>query len=356
MGAARWAILVGLVALAAPPAAAETLLFLRAPAQTEAEVSAVLEQVAIYTRDLGVAISVRSEAPPATVTGGAIAATAALARAAGARLVFWYAPRIGEAGTVLYTVGGDGVRDTHALIVAGAADLPRVLALKLRAVVTGAVHAEPSVPLPPPASPPAASVTASTPAAAAAATAPVAALAAAAAPAAAPARRGVRVATGYWLTVPAGGALTRQGLAVEVAAQPRPALEVHLGLDFTTKPAVTGAGGVATLFDLPVRLGARLLLRRGGWTFGLGPLASLHVLSATGLALDGVAGGATRATAGLGAAVLARRDVSERTTVEVRVLFERTVPHTRFLLHGTPAIDDGTWLLGLGAAVGFVAP
>ncbi|MBI5482010.1 MAG: hypothetical protein HY906_24355 [Deltaproteobacteria bacterium] len=364
MGASRSAIVLAVLLIGAPARAADALLFLGSPEHDEAEERAVVEAAIIYTRDLGVTIRVLPRAPPAAVSPESVAEVAAVARAGGARLVFWYAPRtrgVTAAGVVLYTVGRDGVHETHALVVPGPAtpELHRALGLKLRAVLTGAARAEPSVPMPRPSvAPGAGPLRPGTPSAAAAPTSAPASPTTGppGTPPAKSRRLRMRLATSYWLTVPASGTLLRQGLAVEAAAQPHPLVEAHLGLDLTTRPAVTGASGVATLLDLPIRAGARLLLRRGRWALGLGPVVSLHVLSATGLATDGTAGSSTQATAGLGAVAVARLEVWSHMSLDVRLLLERTLPHTRFLLNGAPAIDDGTLLVGVGVGVSFVAP
>ena len=361
MGGPRTAVVVALLLAGAQANAADSLLFLGSPAQSEAADREVVEAATIYTRDLGVTIRVLTRAAPVVVSPQGVADVAALARAAGARLAFWFAPRahaMGVSGAILYTVGRDGVQDTHALPVPGpdGPELHRAIGLKLRAVLTGAPIAGPTVPMPRPApTTGAASRPDRAPAPTASAPAPGAATTAAQVPPGRDREVRVRLGTGYWLTVPASGTHLRQGVAIEASVQPHPLVEAHLGLDVTTKVEATATTGVATLLDLPVRAGARLVLHRARLTLGLGPLVSLPVLSAHGLATDGTSGRSTKVAAGLGASAVVRYELWRRVSVGVRLLFERTLPHTRFLIDQTPAIDDGTWLVGLGVGVSFVA-
>ncbi|HEY3357805.1 MAG TPA: hypothetical protein VGQ83_31425 [Polyangia bacterium] len=347
--AVRAALLLTLTVAAVPAAADGTVLFLSAGERSRLDEGALLDAVAIYTRDLGLVVRVELGAP-AALTPAAVALVLARARAAGARLVFWCTAHRGPGGgtIVLYTVAGDGGRapEVHEAPVPGPApDVDRALALKLRAILTGAVALDPmvarrAIPLPAPAS----------------AAAPATGAGGAAPPPRAGPRRRAQVAAGYWLTAPRHAELIRQGLSVEAATTLGAHLEAHVGLEVTTRPSISEATGIATLLDLPIRLGARGLLRRGRWGVGGGPVVTVHVLAASGLAPDGARGDSTQVSIGLGAAALARRRISSHLSVDLRLLIERTVPRTRFLLGGLPAIDEGALLLGAGLALGFAAP
>jgi hypothetical protein len=158
-----------LLALPAPPAPAtadhdQAVLWFRSADAASIDARALLDAVAVYTRDLGLAV--RAAADPLPVPGDAAAARSAAAtlRAQGARLGFWCEMRPGDDVAVLTVVGGDGHLELHLVERTGAheAELYRAIGLKLRSVLTGTAIPEP--PRPPPPAPPAPAPTATVPA------------------------------------------------------------------------------------------------------------------------------------------------------------------------------------------------
>jgi len=347
---AAWRVAVLLVAMVGRVQAAptRTAVFLSAGATAAVDESAVLDAVAIYTRDLAVMVRVRP-GPPAALTPTALGGAVATAQADGADVVFWCA--VTADGVTLYAVSlAGGAPQLHEAPVPAAtsADGPRAIALKLRAIITGAATLDPTVrrpPIPIPREPPAASRPA---AERSIRTEPVGA----SRPAPGPAR--FRLGSGYWLTTPLTSAdLLRQGLAVEGAVRAGATIELTGALEVMTRPSVTNVAGVTTVTDLPLRIGARWMIRRGRTAVGLGPIVSLHFLFASAVDAEGRIGEATDVAAGLGGGAVARLRLTEQVSVEVRALVERLLPRTRFLIGGTPALDDGGTLLGLGLGVSY---
>ncbi|MCC6994408.1 MAG: hypothetical protein IT370_07250 [Deltaproteobacteria bacterium] len=364
------ALLIG--SASARAEAAQAILFLGGtrPALDDAR---LLDAVAVYTRDLRLEVHRRPGAAPAEVTAQSLGAVVALVRGEQARLAFWYVVR--PAGdTVLYAVGLDGERPlVSALPVAGGPgpELDRALALKLRAILTGAAQDEPRIatpepvavevkpqvsprpelkpsPSPTPSPSPSPSPTPSP--------SPVSRGAVPSPSPLAPAGGAWLGAAGYWLTVPSSGDFVRHGVALEAARRLRGAFEVHAGLEVSTGAELVGATGIGTLSDFPLRVGARVLFRRGRVTVGLGPVAALHVLSASGLAREGGSGEALRFGGGLGGELLARVGLRGHMSADLRVLVERTLPHTRFLIEGAPVLDQGAVLFGVGVGLSFGVP
>ncbi len=364
------ALTLALLSASARAEAAQAIVFLGGarPALDDAR---LLDAVAVYTRDLRLEVHRRPGAAPGEVTAQTLGAVVALVRGEQARLAFWYVVR--PAGdTVLYAVGLDGERPlVSALPVAGGPgpELDRALALKLRAILTGAADSEPRIATPEPVvevgpavkpeiSPrpevtpepsPSPSPSPSTSAVPSPSPSPAAA-------ASSSAGRSWLGAAGYWLTVPASGDFVRHGVALEAARRLRGAFEVHAGLEVSTGAELVGDTGIGTLSDLPVRVGARVLFRRGRVTVGLGPVASLHVLSASGLAREGGEGEALRFGGGLGGELLARVGLRGHMSADLRLLVERTLPHTRFLIQGAPVLDQGAVLFGVGLGLSFGVP
>ncbi|HEY3358336.1 MAG TPA: hypothetical protein VGQ83_34125, partial [Polyangia bacterium] len=184
----------------------------------------LVEEVAIYTRDLNYEVRQQPGAPR-DVTSVTLSAITDLARTAGVRLVFWY--RVHSDATAarvtLYAVSNNRGRiTTHALRAGnlGSEGLDHVLALKVRAILTGSASLEPQeavLPAPvaphPPASIGAAPMIATRPA-------PPARLS--------PARAWVRA--GYRVVLPTDVDLVRHALFLEGAGRVGSSYELHLGV------------------------------------------------------------------------------------------------------------------------------
>ena len=373
MGTGRAAVALALALLiggaSARADAAQAIVFLGGarPALDDAR---LLDAVAVYTRDLRLEVHRRPGAAPGEITAQSLGAVVALVRGERARLAFWYVVR--PAGdTVLYTVGLDGERPlVNALPVAGGPgpELDRALALKLRAILTGAADSEPRLATPDPVVEPAKPEPAVTPSPSpspspSASPSPPPSPSPSPSPSASTPRAGAAGASkswlgaaGYWLTVPTSGDFVRHGVALDVARRLRGAFEVHAGLEVSTGAELVGETGIGTLSDLPLRIGARVLFRRSRVAVALGPVASLHVLSASGLAREGGRGEALRFGAGVGGELLGRVGLRGQMAAELRVLVERTLPHTRFLIEGAPLLDQGAVLFGVGVGLSFAVP
>lgn len=334
-------------------AAAHTIVFLggKAPALDEHQLT---EAVAIYTRDLGLELEVR-EGAPEEVTGDSLGAVIALVRATGVRLAFWYRRDPPDAGdVVLYGIANDGGHQTvHALRVGGAsrAEIYRVLAIKVRAVLTGADQYETHEPTPAPTLPTPVAAPLPPPA-------PAIRPSLDGAPAKTPStayRARARIAVGYVATLPLSR-LIRHGMALDAALLLGRRWELHLGFDVSSSSAAVSSAGSATLFEVPLWLGARVGLHLGRWAFAVGPLLSLHVLSLAATGTDGTRGSTVTAAAGLGGDLVGRLRITDHIGVESRFWAEEVIPDVQALLRGVKTLNAGGPIFGLVAAVSFGVP
>jgi hypothetical protein len=152
-----------LLALQAPASAApastadQTIVWFRSPDAAAVDGRALLDAVAVYTRDLG--LTVRTAAATRPVPADAISAGDAVAalRAQGARLGFWCEMRPGADVAMLTVVAADGHLELHLVERTGAheAEQYRAIALKLRSVLVGTAAPEPAIVVAPPPAPPA---------------------------------------------------------------------------------------------------------------------------------------------------------------------------------------------------------
>ena len=357
----RALLLLGLLAVEtnhAPPGAPNVILFLSSLDAPRLDDRAFGEAISIYTRDLGLELRTRRGAPLET-TSESLGKAAALVRESGARVGFWY--RVRRTGTrgdvVLYALSIEaGHVAVHAMPVeeAEASSLYRVLALKLRAVLTGAADLEPQEPVPPVAVPEAPTPPAEVPAVPCPAVEPP--TVPAPCPAPAPYQPAFFVATGYLLTVPLDPSLLRHGALVEVALPFASHWELLWGMALSTLVTRSASVGTATSFDLPLHVGIRFVLRRGPLSLGLAPIVALHLFSADGYGADGSHGSAHLAGLGLGAQVSARVRLSDHFELELRLGGEQVVPQSHLVLHGVPVLDVGGTGFTLGAGVRFAGP
>jgi hypothetical protein len=404
-----------LVMLQAAPAPEETVIWF-GPTTPGLDGRALLEAVAVYTRDLHIAVRPVAQPPPPSNAAG-VAAAAATVRARGARLGFWCEPQPDRRTVALTTVDRAGHTETHAVDAQVAApELYRGIALKLRSALAATVGGEappparaaapasrpraPAAPVaarvPPPAPAPVATVepiptagTAapptfappSTPPPAAAPASAVAPLAPATSPpppaatpapapaapavatvrstagvASAPARGPSRffLALDYRLSAATGAAPLRQAISLEANLALPAWIELAAGAELAPRATEAAGAGSVSVFDLPVSAGARLVARRARWTAGAGAFGVLHLLWATAAPAGGGAGESSRAlAAGGGVELLGRARLAGRTAAEVRLFAEAAVPSTTYWVGGTPVLDVGS---RLGAAVGLVFP
>jgi hypothetical protein len=330
-------------------ASSSTIIFLTA-SPPELDDDALAEAVTIYSRDIGLTLERRGEAP-LTVTADSLGSVVALVRRSGVRLAFWYVVRhqANENGDViLYAVSAGAERpEVDALRIHGlsGAALYRALGLKVRAILTGAAASEPHEPVPSPLPPP--------PLAAPPKPTPPSTVVVSA--------RGPRLtghlSTAYRLTMPLDPTLIRHGILFEAALVLYRRFEIFLGTDVSSQPTHTVSAGSATLLDVPLRIGGRVFVSAGRFVrLGVGPAFALHVLSVSGFGADGARGDETRQVAGIGGMVSARFRLSAHLLAEVGFVVEQVLPPARFLLHGVPVLTVEGPLFGLNIGFGYAVP
>ena len=351
------------VAPPAPPTGAPVLLWL-GPFDTAAiDGPSLLEAVAVYTRDLNLETRTASDiALPggaARAAGRDTAAGAAL-RAHGARLGFWCEPGPDGRTTNLLTVDTDGRLEARLVDAAGVdrAELNRAIALKLRAVLAATIGPEllapatkqPALPTPPAAAP--------APPPAGAPSVPPAAIPTTGAPVvvtapphpAAPSRFfGV---IGYRLSAPLGAGSFQQGAAGELGARFGRSLETALGLAVQTHAFDSVGGESVSVFDVPLAIEARAMLRGQRLSFGAGGFAALHFLSASASVSATASAAAMSGTSfdlggSVGLVALVRGRLAGTVAAEARFSAELAVPRTTYTVGQTD-----TRLVELGPRVG----
>jgi hypothetical protein len=326
------------------------------------------EAVSVYIRDLGYEVRVEGQAPSA-ISPEELGRVAEQVRTQRVKLAFWCRSRqTARGGTevVLFTVVDEG--EVRAMPVAGVSGgaLARVLALKVRAVLTGNADREPTEPVPAPAPPrpplPVAAPAPPRPEPPAAANTPApnggtTAIRTADATGPAGQRRGLRgwFSAGYRLVVPADGQLIRHRALVEVALAVR-WIELSLGFEVGNEPAQRFANGIASLGDYPFRVGVRGRVGRRRWSFAGGPVVSLHILDGDALGSDGSQGDRVVIAAGLGGEMGGEVRFTDHVAMQLRALVEYVLPEQRFLLHGERAFIEGGVRFGLALVVAVAAP
>jgi hypothetical protein len=343
--------LLGVQAPAAPPATAageKAILWFRSADAATIDARALLDAVAVYTRDLGLAVQAVPEAAPVPSDASAATAATATLRAQGARLGFWCELRPGADVAVLTVVAPDGHLELHLVERTGAheAELYRAIGLKLRSVLTGTATPEPAPPrAPPPASPPAGTIT------------PDVGVRAEAAPPPAPLRRPF-VSLGYRVSMPFDAASPRHALAIEGAMPVGRLLELALGTALAPRIEERVDTDSLSVFDWPITAGARIVRRRPRVTLGGGLFAGLHLRWASAAGADaGMAQSSTSFTAGagVGAEALARIRLTGALAGELRVYAELPLPTTHYTLRGAEAVELGP-RGGVGLGLAFPAP
>jgi hypothetical protein len=347
-----------LLALQAPPAppvattGEQTVLWFRSPDATMAaaiDARALLDAVAVYTRDLGVSVRVAGEAAVVPADVPAAGRAAATLRAQGARLGFWCEMRPDGEIAVLTVVAPDGHLELHLVERTGAheAELYRAIGLKLRSVLTGTATPEPP---PPPRVPPTPTPTPATTDAGIRA-----------APAAAPPSRRLFLSAGYDLSAPFDSISPRHALALDGTLALESPFELHAGTALAPRLERTVAGAPATttdtasIFDWPIMAGARVVRRGARFSFGAGAFAALHLLWASATATGGATDSSFAAAAGAGAEVLARMRLTGALAGELRLYAEVPVPATHYSLQQVEVASFGA-RAGVGLGLVFPAP
>ena len=360
-------LLLAAVGAASPaaPSGAPVLLWLGPFDTGSVDGPALLEAVAVYTRDLNLETRTASDIPLPSAAARAVgrdATAGAAIRAHGARLAFWCEPAPDGKTTTLTTVDVDGRLEARQVEAAGldGAELNRAIALKLRAVLAATIGPEavaakpsavpgaaapppaPTAPEPAPATP--LSAPAAPPSPPPAAGAPVMVAAASPRPTVAPSRLfGV---VGYRLSAPLGAGSFQQGAAGELGARLGRSVEVALGLAIETH-ATDGVGGeTVSVFDLPIDVGARWMLRGPRLSWGAGGFAALHVLSASASA-SATASASAMATTSLdlggsvGLVTLVRGKLAGTVAAEARLSGELAVPGTTYWVGQSQLVELG---------------
>lgn len=326
--------------------------------------AAIAQAVSIYTRDLGLELEQRPGAP-SEITAESLGAVLAESRARGPRLVFWYGLRDSRDVIVYAVANRNGQTTVDALRIASPepAAVPRVIALKVRALLTGAAEYEPreqlprpiEPPPPPPPPPPPSPPPTVKPVKTESPAAPPMVKPTTVTTPAKPRAPWLRLATSYVLTVPVDAAQLRHGVRVEAALPLPRRFELHLDVELSSMAQLAGAPGTATVFDVPLRIGARWLVGRRV-AFGLGPLVTLHVVAAQGFAVDGARGGRVQTAAGLGGELDGRARITEHLSAELRFAAEAVLPDLHFLLRGVSVGSLGPAIFTVSVGLGFSAP
>ena len=395
------------------PSEARSILFLGAKDErTNLDEAALLDAVAIYTRDLGVTV-VRSNDRRRTLGATpALTEISELLRSQNATLAFWCQGRADERSVELVVTDGRRytTRHTFGQESPAGSGIYRAIALKLRSALTGPGAPSPGAaaasregsdrasPRSPPAPSPAPlaagggegasgpddraraeevhgpavpSVPRIEPAAsgrgdgeASPARGPT--VTGSLAPSTSPSRAAsgpppehqLSVAIDYALSLPTGSAPWRNAAALHGIVSLQRRAEIDLGVEVA--PAAEGAvpSGSVTVTDIPLRLGVRLLRRTNAYLIAAGPLAGVHVLfaRATAASPERATESTRTVAASLGLEVLARGPSIRGFAPEVRLFGELNAPNTRFHVRGTTALEPGALTLGLGLGVIVPAP
>jgi hypothetical protein len=358
---------------AAPPSGAPVLLWLGPFDARAADGPSLLEAVAVYTRDLNLETRTATDIPlPAAAAraAGWDATAGAAIRAHGARLGFWCDTTPDGKTTTLFTVDTTGRLEARLVDAAGLdrAELNRAIALKLRAMLAATIGpeilapaakpqapaaAEPAAPPSPPASPLAtlAPVTPPSPP-------PVSAPAVVAAPGVTTSPSRVFGVISYRLSAPLGAGSFQQGAAGELGARLGRSAELALGVAVQTHATEGANGENVSVFDLPIDLQARFMLRGPRLSFGAGGFAALHFLSASATAAATASAPAMAATSSdlggsVGLVALVRGRLAGTVAAEARLSGELAVPGTTYVVGQTRLVELGP---RVGLDLGLVFP
>jgi hypothetical protein len=343
-------VLLAVMALQAPPATTpvatgdQTILWFRSSDAATVDGRALLDAVAVYTRDLGLTVKAAADAVAVPADVPAAGAVAATLKAQGARLGFWCELRPNAELATLTVVATDGHLELHLVERTGAneAELYRAIGLKLRSVLTGTATPEPVAVRPPPTAPPPTPVDAGL-------------RAAPAAPPPATATRRPFVSIGYRLSTPVDSAAARHALAIDGALAIGPWLEAHAGTELAPRLEQQVGSDVLSIFDWPIFAGARVVRHGARFSYGGGLFGALHLLWASATPSAGAAESSFAAAGGAGAELLARARLAGALAGELRLYAEVPLPTTHYSLRGVAATDVGA-RAGIGLGLAFPAP
>jgi hypothetical protein len=310
------------------------------------DAAALLQAVAVYTRDLNLETRIATDVPAPGAearAAGVDAAAGASVRTRGARLGFWCEPAPDRRSTALIIVDADG-RLAMRAVESAALDGPelyRAIALKLRAVLAATIGPE----APPTEEAAAPTVTpsggASTPAATPAG--PVSAGIVVAPPATPSGHGRFFGVLGYRVSTPFGSGSIQQGAAAEAGARIGRAGELALGVALQTRTTASNDVGTVAVFDLPLELEARFV-HRGRLSWGGGGFAAAHFLWATATDARGAEATPFAFGGGVGFLALARGPLGNGVAAEARLSFELAVPSTTYWVTGAPILELGSRL------------
>ncbi len=319
------------------------VLWFRSADAATIDTRALLDAVAVYTRDLGLAVRAAADPRPVPADAPSAREAADALRKQGARLGFWCEMRPGADVAVLTIVGADGHLELHLVERTGAheAELYRAVGLKLRSVLTGTAIPEAPRPAAPP--PPAASP------------APAASVSTVTAQAAALASARPFVTIGYQLSTPVAAASARHALAVDGALPVGRLLEIAVGTEVAPRLEQRANGDLLSLFDWPIMAGARVVRRGVRTSFGGGAFAAVHLLWASATSDAGAREGSFTVAGGGVVEALARFRFTPGLAGALRAYVEVPLPTTRYQLDGTEAAAVST-RAGLGLGLAFPAP
>jgi len=352
-----------LFALQSPAAPAgatpeQTILWFRSPDAAAIDARALLDAVAVYTRDLGLTVRTAAESRSVPADAAGANEAAATLHAQGARLGFWCVIRPGADTAALTVIGADGHLELHLVERTGAheAEQYRAIALKLRSVLAGTATPEPVVVVAPPPRPPAAP-----PPLTVAAPAPARTdLAVRAPPPTEPSRPRLFASVGYRLSMPFDSTSARHALAIDGTLALGRLFEIFAGTELAGRRELQlNAEAMETdhvsVFDLPLNAGGRVVWRQARWTIGGGLYGAVHLLWASATASGGTGPTAFTTAGGAGADALARLRVAGALAVELRLYVEVPAPTTRYFVNGVGPLDVGA-RGGIGLGLAFPVP
>jgi hypothetical protein len=333
--------------------------------QAAARETVLVDQLRIYTRDLGREVRLGGPAP-FTLDAVELERVAADARRDGDEVVVWFGERNGAPVLLALRVPTHELRETP-VEPEDPSRTARTLALKVRSLLSStAAQPDPTWSVPPEAKPVLSGAEGPPPAPTptppeqgpdlAAAIAPTPAPAPAPAPVAevhaAPPRPTSRVyldlGAAYGVTVPTSTDWVRHGLTVRLAAPwGRLPAAVFVDASFTTAPTATVDGSPVSARVWPIGVGVAWWLHRPRWQLTLGPRASLQIVDASATAPDGRSGSALRYAAGLGALAEAGWLFSKWVGGTLSVTAEALVPRLAFAAGGPNQTDLGYFQIGV---------
>jgi len=322
----------------------DVLLFLSAGAPAPVRGRDLADALRIQLAAIGFAVEER-DAPPAGTVADQLRAVTALLAASGARLALWHAVESGAAGgapeVVLYVASPRGEATLVKVVrlpVAPDPALYRTLALKVRALVRGAIAFEDVV----------ARGTAGDgrdAGAAGPAAAPTPPPGPGAAAPAAPARAALSI--GLAAGALDGVARWRAGLALRGSFFAGPSLDVFARATFFTVLHAEAPRGAATLRETALGAGVRLRIARPAWEAGVALVLGARLLFVEALTASVAATArALRVPVTAGVEADARLRLTGRIALGAVASLDVSAPREEFTVSGDQVFDAGWVVLG----------